>query len=260
MLTKKEKEKVVNEIKKKLKSYGTVAIADLSGLPSKQFNAIKKKIRGQAEIVVAKKTLVRKGLEAGGMKELEPFIKGSPALLLTDFNAFKLFKSIKKNKSKTFAKANAVAPSDIVVPAGDTPLTPGPILTELKQLKIEAKIQGTRVVIAKDCLVAKKGEVISDAAAKVLQKLGIEPMEVGLNVVAVLENDRIYPAEVLDVDEAWYLEELKKAYSQAINLAVAAGIYTKESILIMLGKAAAEGNALNKFIEKAKPAAEAARS
>ena len=121
MLTKTQKIEVVEKMKQELKHYPIIAVADLTGLPARHYTFIKKKI--PAKIVFARKTLMEKALVEARpeAKELIILMKGVPALVLSSADAFKLFKEVKKNKSKTFAKAGAIAPQDIVVPAGETP-------------------------------------------------------------------------------------------------------------------------------------------
>lgn len=254
-MTRKQKEEIVEKIKKDLSKYSCIALADLTNLPSKQFNLIKKKVGDKIVFVVSKKTLFSRALDSReDTKQLIPLIKGSPALLLTNLEAFKLYKLIKENKSMAFAKPGSIASSDILVPAGETSLTPGPVLTELKQLGIEAKIQGNRVNILKDAVIVKKGEIISQNAAGILSKLGIETAEIKLNVVAVLDKGKLYSSSDLDVDESAYLNAIKSAYTHAINLAVFAGIYTKESVEVMIRKAVGEASALERLVSSKSPA------
>ena len=67
------KKKIVDELVKKMKNSKTVLIASTKGLPSGQFQEIKKKLRGKAEIMVAKKSLVLRAIgkvEKGREKEV----------------------------------------------------------------------------------------------------------------------------------------------------------------------------------------------
>lgn len=250
-LSKQQKQETVKEIEKDLKEFPVIAIASLQNLPSRQCNLIRKKLRSQAKIDTARTTLMKKALEntRPEAKELEKYFTASSALLLTKMDAFRLFKKIKENKSKAFAKAGDIAPTDIIIPAGETSLTPGPVLTELKQAKIQAKIEGQKIVISKDCLVAKKGEAISEPVAKILAKLGIEPMEICLKINAVFQEGVIYSSEVLNVDEKQYLQQIIEAIQQAINLGVNAGVYNAVTTPLIIAKAVREANALNSVIK-----------
>ena len=251
MASKQEKITLVEKIKQKTKEYPVIAIASIASLPSRHFNRIKKKTGGQAEIVFARHTLLKRALDEAKpeAKELESFLANGGVLVFSTLAPFKLYKLFKQNKSKSLAKAGQLAPFDIVVQAGETSLAPGPVLTELKQAKIDARIQGNKVVIAKDVVVVKKGEPISEQVAKILTKLAIEPMEIGIDVKAVWENGLVYKAEVLNVDEAGMLSQLQQAHTQAINLAVFAGIVNDITVKILVAKAAREANALEKIVE-----------
>ncbi|MFH1257787.1 MAG: 50S ribosomal protein L10 [Candidatus Micrarchaeota archaeon] len=260
-ISKQKKIEVVGQMKAKLKQSKVVAIASVQNLPTKHYDSIRKKIRGKAEIFLTRQTLVERAITEGRpeLKELIPLMKGSCAIIFSEISAFKLAKLLRESKSKTFAKAGQIAPSDIVIPAGETNLPPGPVLTELKQAKIEAKIQGPKVVIAKDATVAKKGEPISDAVAKILTKLSIEPMEVGMKMRAAYEDGLIYGEDVLDIDDKFWMDQLLLAHRQALNLAVSREIYNRYSTELIIQKAAREANALNKMIE-AKAGAPAAKA
>lgn len=246
-LTKQRKKESVSAIEKALKKYPVIAIASLQALPGKQYSSIRKKLRGQAEMISARNTLITRALKAAKpdvAAALESSINGPTAIILTSLDPFKLYRAISESKSKAAAKPGAIAPSDIVIPAGETNLAPGPVLTELKQAKIDAKIQGPKVVISRDATVARKGEPIPEAVTKILSKLGIEPMEIGLNVAAVWEDGIVYRSDVLDVDPAQYLARLQGAALQGLNLAVFAEIFTKESTPLLITKAARQARGL----------------
>ena len=246
MVTRGEKKQAVKEIGEALKRHPVVAVATLQNLPSRHFNAMKKKLRGKAEVVVARTTLFTKAIGEARpeLKGLESHFQGATALILTGLSPFKLYKLISQNKSKAPAKPGSIAPMDLIVPAGETNLPPGPVLSELKQAKIEAKIQGPKVVIVKDCLVAKKGEAIAEPVARALTKLGIEPMEIGLAVTAIWEKGTVYLPDVLAVDDAEVFKEISQAHLAALNIAVSAGFYEKEAIPLLVGKAYREAMAI----------------
>jgi len=252
VLLKAGKQKAVQMLKEKLKKYPVVAVASLQNLPSRQYNAIKKKLRGKAEIIVARTTLLTRAIEEGRpeLTELSKLFSGSAALVFTDQNPFQLYQTIRASKSKTAAKPGQIAPMDLIVPAGETNLAPGPVLTELKQAGVSAKIQGPKVVIDKDSTIAKKGAVITDAQAKVLAKLGVQPMEVGLNILAAFEKGTIYPQEILDIDTEEIKAKIVFAHQQAVNLGVFAEIFNATTTPLIIGKAARASNAIKAIVEQ----------
>jgi len=250
MVTKQQKKDAVSKIKADLKKYPVVAIASNASLPSRQYNLIKKKTRAHAKFDVARHTLLIRALEDGRpeAKQLTSYLSNGGLILLSDLPAFKLFQLFKQNKSKAQAKPGSIAPNDIVIPAGETNLAPGPVLTELKMAKIEARIKGPKVVIARDALVAKKGEPISEPVAKILSKLGIEPFEIGLDIKAVWDSGTLYPGGLLDIDVEAFKQKLVQAHQQAVNVGVFAGIHNSITTPLMIQKAAREANALNRLV------------
>lgn len=253
-ISKQEKKNVVTKVSKSLSNNPVVAVASLQSLPARQFNSIKKKLRGKAEIFVARATLLTRALENGKpqAKEIIEKVTGSYALISSNQDPFQLYRTLKKSRSKTKAKLGQIAPVDLVAPAGETSLTPGPVLTELKQAGISAKIVGTKIVIDRDAVLAKKGEAITDSTAKMLAKLGIEPMEVGLEVLYAWENGTVYPSSILNVDEEKFFSNLQTAYRNAMNLAVFAEIPNDKSMPLIISKAARNANVIQKLVETKK--------
>jgi large subunit ribosomal protein L10 len=239
------KQSVVDELAEKIKKAKTIAVVNLTQLPDKQFSLIKKKLRGKALFVVAKNTLIKRAVEkAKRGQELLTHVNAPTALVFTDMNPFELVGFVRKNKGKAAAKPGQIAPFDLIVPAGETSLPPGPVLSELKSAKIQAQIQGGKVVISKDSTVAKKGEKITDLAAKALQKLGIEPFEIGMNISAALEDGTVYKQDVLEIDEEKLLADFAQAHQNALNLSVEIGYVTAQNIEILIGKAVRSAKAV----------------
>jgi len=239
------KARKVAELAELAKGAKVIAIADLRNLPDKHLQSLRKKLRGRAVIAVAKNTLVSRALEqAGKAPEMMKSITGPTAVIFTDMDPFKLFRFIKESRGKAAAKPGQLAPFDIIVQAGETALPPGPVLTELKQAGLVAQIQSGKVVISKDSTVAKKGEKISDMAAKALQKLGVEPFEVGMELVSAWEAGLVYPRAILDVDEKAYLANLQSGGRSALNLSVFIAFPNRQNIQLLIGKAARESMSL----------------
>lgn len=234
----KQKKEFVSKLADKIKKFKVIAVADIRNYPDKHLQAVRKKLRGKAEMIVAKNSLISRALEkAGKGTELTSEMKGPTALILTDMNPFQLYRLVKQGKGKAAAKPGQVAPYDIVVPAGETSLPPGPVLSELKNGGVNAQIKAGKVVIATDSVVAKAGQKITDAAAKALQKLGVEPFEVMLNIHTAWEDKLVYKKDVLDVDEEKLLNDIRKGAAEAINLSMSASYPTKQNMQLMLQKA-----------------------
>ncbi|RMD58349.1 50S ribosomal protein L10 [Candidatus Woesearchaeota archaeon] len=241
------KKDIVANIERLGKEYPIIGLLNMENLPASSLLRMKKQLRGKVQLVMTRKTLIKRGLEKLKLpngEELIAKIKGMPALMFTKDNPFALYKTIKKSKSKAPAKPGQQAPFDIIIPAGPTPFGPGPIISEFAQLGIKAAIEGGKVVIKKEAVAVKEGETISGQLASMLQKLGIEPMEIGLDLVCAYEKGIIYDRKVLDINEEEFLANLAKAASGARNLAVEISYATKDTIETLLGKASRQARAL----------------
>lgn len=267
------KKQKVEEVKQFVKDKKVVGVFSLQNLPSSQFQSIRKQLRGKAELLVTKKIFMQRAFKELGRPDLEKllqYLQGPCGLIVSEENPFKLFKIIKKSRSKAFAKPGMIAEEDIIVPAGETDLPVGPVLSELKMAKIDCKIDKGKIVVNKDSVVTKKGEKVTEQAAAALSKLGIMPFKIGLKILALTEDGVIYTPEVLDINEEQVMSELvssctkafnlafnsgyptkqtielmiTQAFDKARNLAVNAGVFTKESIEFMLAKAAAQAAGL----------------
>lgn len=236
-----KKEKVA-ELEELTNNNEIIGIVNLADIPAPQLQTMRRTLGDKAILKMSRKNFIKIAL-ANSNKEVEglaDYLEGQPAMVFTEMNPFKLFKILEDSKTEAPAKAGAIAPADIVVPAGDTSFPPGPILGELQQAGIPAKIDKGSIVVQEDATVVKEGEPVPKNVADILTKLEIYPMEVGMNLLAVCEGDTIYTADVLKIDEEETLQTIATAYQNAINLSVNAGIVNSESAPILIQKAATE--------------------
>jgi large subunit ribosomal protein L10 len=241
------KKEAVAEFAKLIDTYDMIGAVNMENLPARQLNNMRDTLRETVLIKMNKRRILQIALQQSkkaGVINLEPYLKGMPALVFSNDNPFTLFKTLKKNKSSTFIKAGQTAPKDIVVPAGPTSFAPGPIIGELGGAGIKAGIDGGKVIIKEDSPVAKEGDVISEKLAGLLTRLGIEPMEIGLDLTAIVENGEILTKAVLDVDEEAYYQQLIQGASWAYNLAMEASYPCQETIMPLLAKSFSESKTL----------------
>lgn len=185
-------------------------------------------------MVVAKNNLLRKSVELGDYKEprLGEFVKdltGSNILLFSELNPYSLIILLDKSKVRVPAKGGDIATNEIMIPAGNTGLPPGPVISEFGEIKVQTKIEGGSIWVAKDSVVAEKGDVITAKMASVLSKLGLKPMEAGLSLTVAYDNGSILHAEELTFDLPAYRNEFISAINDALNLSTEAGYITIEN-------------------------------
>ena len=231
------------EFKKLIAEYPIVGVVNLQDLPTQQLNQMRKQLRGKGVLIKMTKAKIIKLAIAGikdskkGIEQLEEHMKGMPALLFTKDNPFTLFKIIKKNKSAAAAKAGQILPSDAVVSAGPTNFAPGPIISELAAFGIKTKVEDGKLAIQEDAVVATEGTEVDDKLSSMLMRLGIEPMEIGLDLVAIYENGTIFTKSVLDIDEDKFLADMNNAARWAVNLSVEVAYPNKDNINLLISKA-----------------------
>lgn len=270
-----KKEKDVQELSKELKKYPVVALFSLTALPARYLQRAKGRLRGKAEFRICKSAVVERALKAAGLPE--SFVtsgEGPCGVIMTSLGPFELFKELKRSRGQAYAKPGQIAPADITIPAGETPFPAGPVLSEFKQAGLDVKIVGGKIHISKDKVMVKKGEPISDSAAKILQKLDIKPFDIGVELKTAFRDGTLYMRDVLDVDEQEYLRNvlscflnarglsvevayptrdnaallITKAHRNARALAVSEGIMEKEVVGVILAKAQAHAGALSKLV------------
>jgi len=280
------KKEIFSDLVELLEKYSVIAVADLQKVRSSQIQEIRKKLRGKADLMVAKNTILRKasGSIASKKENVDKFadgLIGSKVLIFTQMNPFELIIFLDKNKVRVPAKGGDLATSEIVVPAGNTGLQPGPVISEFNEAKVQTRIEGGSIFVAKDTVVASKGEAISTKTASLLSKLGMKPMEAGLTLSYAYDNGLLLGPNDLDFD----LDRMKndfmsaarlafgvaveanivlpetapaiisKAYRQAVALSVEAGFFTKETAQLIIQRAYRNMNALSSAIAAVKPEA-----
>ncbi len=234
------------EIQKLINKYPVIGIADISGFPAALFARLRKKLHGKAVVKVSKTRVFQKAFLASNKKDapVTAHLSNMCAIIFTDMNPFELYAFLKKNKGRTSARAGQLAPEDITIPAGDTGLPPGPALSDLKAAGLPVKMMGASIHVSADTIVTKKGQPITAPVAGTLSKLNIQPIQVGLNLISVLENKMLYNASVLDIDEDKVFENFKVAHFHAFNLALNIEYYTNQTIELFVQKAYRDSKAV----------------
>src|SRR5208283_37076 len=169
MLSKSQKMSFVETGKGYAKKYSTVGVLPLSGIPDRLLQSTKNKLKGDVTFVLGRKTLLTRILESSEKtKGLVKDLEATSAIIFSNDDPFELYKKFKAGAIKMAAKPNQIALDDVSVQAGETNIMPGQAVTELKAAGIDVQIQKGKVVIAKDKVIAKKGEMISASVAKAL--------------------------------------------------------------------------------------------
>jgi len=139
-----EKAEKAEEIKGLIQKYPAIAIASLHKVRASQLQKLRRMLEETAHLRVVKNTLMQRAISTcqgkPEIEKLEKYLEGSNLFLFTNLNPFKLFLILEKSRVKDFAKAGDIATEDVVVPAGNTGLSPGPIISQLGSVGIRTRI------------------------------------------------------------------------------------------------------------------------
>ena len=242
-----EKKQAVQETVELINQYQIIAAADLTKVSSSMLQDMRKQLRGNHLFRVVKNTLMRIGMEQAGKEGTQEFmesISGPNVFLFTNGNPFKVAMELDANKIKVFAKADDIAMDDIVLKAGNTGLSPGPLIGKFGVLSVRTRIEAGNIWVVQDTTVRKKGEEIGDDLADLLTRMGIRASEMGLSIKAVWENGEVIPGESLILDLVEYRSKLEQAIGGAFKVAIEAAYVTPETAPTLLAKATQEAIAV----------------
>ncbi len=215
-----------------------IALAKLSKVRASQLMSLRKKLSGQVQFVVAKNTLAKIALKkVKGSRDFLKLLEEQNLLIFTNMNPFKLSLILEKNKVYLPARAGDVATDPIIVPAGNTGLPPGPVLSEFKECGIPTRIESGSIWVTKDTVVRQKGEVISLKLASLLAKLGIKPIRAGISIYAAYADGIILREGDLKLDLEEYNKQVGLLQAQALALAVEVCYACKESLPLLIARA-----------------------
>ena len=238
------KKEEVDELAELIESYESVGIVGITGIPSKQLQDMRRDLHGTAELRVSRNTLQVHALEDAGLDELVSHIEGQVGLVGTNDNPFTLYKELEASKTPAPINEGEVAPNDIVVPEGDTGVDPGPFVGELQGIGANARIEDGSIQVMEDSTVLEAGEEVSADLSNVLNELGIEPKEVGLDLRAVVADGVLFDPEDLDIDVEAYESDVATAAARARNLSINASYPTEATAPTLISKATGEAKSL----------------
>lgn len=232
-----EKISKVEETADLLRKYDVLVAADLNKVGSDMLQNMRRQLRTDMSVKCVKNTLMRFSLEKAEKEGGEAFmdsVSGQNLFLFTNGNPFKLAMRLDRSKVKVFAKSGDIALDDIVIPSGNTGLSPGPIISNFGTLGIRTRIEAGNIWVINDTTVAKAGEEVSDELADLLQRMGMRVAEMGLSIKGVYENGVIIPGSELLIDLGSYTEQLSQALNEAFQVAIKASYVTKETLPTLL--------------------------
>jgi len=224
-----------------------IGLVNVEGVGARQLQGIRDSLRGSAVIKMSRNTLMIRALEKStkkSIKDLIEFVTGPVAFFFSEQDPFVLSKYLAENKAAAPAKGGQISPKDIIVQEMNTGVAPGPFISELAGLKIPSRVKGGSIHITADTVAVKAGDVISNAMAMMLTRLGIEPMELQLKLIAAYSDGEVLTADSFEIDLEALFSQVLLGHQYAVNLSVNTGIPTEETMPIILAKVNMETRSL----------------
>merc|ERR1712038_2088496 len=172
---------------------------------SKQMQQIRISLRGEAVVLMGKNTMMRKAIRGHlencpALERLLPHIKNNVGFVFTNQDLVHVRDLLLANKVKAPARAGAIAPLDVTVPAQNTGL--GPEKTSFFQaLNIPTKITKGTIEIIADVKLIKTGDKVGMSDSTLLNILGISPFTYGLVVKKVYDSGSVFDPAILDITD-----------------------------------------------------------
>ncbi|KAI9268824.1 ribosomal protein L10-domain-containing protein [Phascolomyces articulosus] len=234
MSKRESKEQYFEKLKNYIDSYQTVFVVNVDNVGSNQMHQIRHSLRGEAVVLMGKNTMVRRAFktfvaERPELDRLMPHVKGNIGFVFTNGDLKEIRNKITENRVAAPARANAIAPGNVFVPAGNTGMEPGKT-SFFQALGIPTKISRGTIEIVSDVQVVTGGERVGPSEAVLLNMLNISPFTYGMSVTQVFDNGVAFSPEVLDVEESTLVANLLAVVRDVAAISLAVGYPTAAAV------------------------------
>jgi len=246
----------INTLVELFRKYKNVAVIEVARIHDIQIQSTRKILRGKAVFKMSKKSLQLRAIDKfktkskkSNLDELAKNIPGQSSLVFTNLDFIELKKIFHENEWMVPAKPNEITSVDIWVPAGDTGLPTGQVISELNMtLKLPTKIMNDIIHVREDTRTHKIGDLVTVKQAAVLKKLGVTPIESLIKIHFAWSDGGVVPIEILYMDVEEFKRDVAMAYNQALGIAFEMPFYVENIAEDYIRKAASEANTLEAII------------
>jgi len=217
-----------------LDEYPKCFIVGADNVGSKQMQEIRIALRGQAIVLMGKNTMMRKAIRGHietnpDLERLLPHIKQNVGFVFTKLELTMVRDLLLANKVKAPAKAGAIAPLDVTVPAQNTGM--GPEKTSFFQaLSIPTKITKGTIEIIQDVALIKTGDKVGMSESTLLNMLKISPFTYGLIIQKVYDSGSVFDPAILDITDEDLLAKFTAGIANVAALSLAISYPTVASV------------------------------
>lgn len=228
-----------DKLKTLLEEYNSIFIVQVDNVSSQQMHKIRKSLRGEGDVkgivLMGKNTMVRRAIkgfisEFPEYERLLPHVKGNVGFIFTNDDLSKTRDVILAEKVAAPARAGAIAPLDVFVPAGNTGMEPGKT-SFFQALGVPTKIARGTIEITTDLKLVEAGTKVGASEATLLNMLNISPFTYGMKIEQVYDSGQTFSPSVLDIKEDQLLAALNSAIKTITTISLAANYPTLPSVL-----------------------------
>jgi len=218
-----------------LKEYKSIFIVTVDNVSSQQMHEIRQSLRGEGVVLMGKNTMVRRALkglinDSPEYERLLPHVKGNVGFVFTNADLKETRDKILANRVAAPARAGAVAPGDVYIPAGNTGMEPGKT-SFFQALGVPTKIARGGSEITSDLKLIEAGNKVGASEATLLNLLNISPFTYGMGIYQIYDNGQTFEASVLDIEESQLLKAFSSAISTIAAISLASGFPTLPSVM-----------------------------
>lgn len=219
-----DKQAYFAKLKDFIETYPSIFVVNVDNVGSNQMHQIRQALRGKGVILMGKNTMVRRAIrlilaDHPDFERFLPLVKGNVGFVFTSADLKEIRDVILANKVAAPAKAGALAPNDIIVPAGNTGMEPGKT-SFFQALQVPTKIARGTIEIVSDVHLVIAGDRVDASQATLLNMLGISPFTYGMKIIQIFSEGQLFPDSVLDVSE----DELLGRFMQGIKTIAAVSL------------------------------------
>jgi len=220
-----------------LADYNKCFIVEVDNVGSNQLQNTRAGLRGKAEILMGKNTMMRKIIReyceenpaAAKVGQLERLCRGNVGFVFTNGDLVEVRQVLESNVRPAPARVGAIAPCSVVVPKGPTGCDPGQTAF-FQTLPIATKSTKGQIEMVNDTPLIEAGEKVTASQAALLQKLNISPFTYGLILKSVYDSGSLFDAKVLDITDDVLAAKFVEALATVASLSLSIGYPTQASI------------------------------
>ncbi|KAK9240615.1 ribosomal protein L10-domain-containing protein [Lipomyces kononenkoae] len=233
--TREKKSEYFTKLRTLLEEYKSIFIVGVDNVSSQQMHEVRKALRGEGIILMGKNTMVRRAIRGfladfPEFERLLPHVKGNVGFVFTNSDLKEIREIIVSNKVAAPARAGAVAPKDVWIPAGNTGMEPGKT-SFFQALGVPTKIARGTIEITSDVQVVSAGNKVGPSEATLLNMLNISPFTYGMAVLQVYDQGQAFSPDILDIEEASLLKSFTSAIATITTISLAIGYPTLPSVI-----------------------------